>query len=221
MVEYVGRFYRRLNPPEARRLERGHLCMAPIFYLDGHRRALRHADPAREERSLYRVVEEPDDIFKHPPVHEIRLRRDEELLATRAKRRPVVVAGLPATWPPGEGRLRERSVICLPVYSFHEYDTAEFRARVGAIEYPPWIPFPPDAALGLIEGFIRLDRMQTIEQRHLERMDLALTESAERFVSEWTRYHLTGQIDPIWLEIRAELVSQFQARTSGDATSHP
>lgn len=180
VVEYVGGFYRRLGLPEAPRLERGHLRMAPVFYLDGPRQALRHADPALEERSLYRVVEEPDDIFNHPPIHEIRLRRDEELLATRTKKRPVIVAGLPEAWAPGAGRLRERSVICLPVYSFKESDTEEFRARVNAIEYPPWIPFPPDDALGLRAGFIRLDRMQAVEQRHLERMDLALTESAER-----------------------------------------
>ena len=170
---------------------------------------LRHNDPAREERSGYRIVEEPADIFNHAPIHETRLRRDEEILAIRAKRRPVVVAGLPAAWERGGGRLRERSVICLPVYSFQPNDSAEFRARVNALEYPAWIPFPTDDALGVREGFIRLDRMQAIERRQLDPMRLALTEPAKQVVSEWTRYHLTGQIDPIMLEMRADLVSRL------------
>ena len=209
MIEYVGRFYRRIESAEARRLERGHLCMAPVFYLPERLRAIRHNDPAREERSVYRIVEEPADIFNHAPIHETRLRQDEEILAIRAKRRPVVVAGLPAAWAPGGGRLRERSVICLPAYSFQPGDSEEFRARVNALEYPAWIPLPADAAVGVREGFIRLDRMQAVERRQLDPMRLALTESAEQFVSEWTRYHITGQIDPVMLEIRADLVSQL------------
>lgn len=209
MIEYVGQFHRRLESAEARRLERGHICAAPVFYLPERLQVLRHNDPAREERSGYRIVEGPADIFNHAPIHETRLRRDEEILAIHAKRRPVVVAGLPAEWAPGGGRLRERSVICLPVYSFQPGDFEEFRARVNALEYPAWIPFPADDAINIREGFIRLDRMQAIERRQLDPMRLALTESAERFVSEWTRYHITGQIDPIMLEIRDDLVSQL------------
>ena len=209
MVEYVGQFYRRLSPAEARSVEQGHICLAPVFYLDARLRALRHNDPAREERSLYRIVEEPEDLFNHAPIHEVHLRRDEELLVTRAKKRPVVVAKAPVEWEPGRGRLKERSVICLPAYSFHATDSEEFRSRVNAIEYPAWIPLPADNALGFKEGFIRLDRMQAIEHSQLAPMGIALTEPAERFISEWARYHLTGQIDPFLLEVRADLVSQL------------
>ena len=170
---------------------------------------LRHNDPAREERSAYRIVEEPADIFNHAPIHETRLRQDEEILAIRAKRRPVVVAGLPAEWEHGGGRLKERSAVCPPVYSFQPSDNEEFRARVKALEYPAWIPFPADDALRLREGFIRLDRMQAVERQQLDPMRLALTKPAEQVVSEWTRYHITRQIDPIMLEIRADLISQL------------
>jgi hypothetical protein len=60
------------------------------------------------------------------------------------------------------------------------------------------------------EGFIRLDRAQVVEERLLQPIRVALAEEALFLVSEWLRYYLTGEIDPLFLEDRRELLQELQ-----------
>ena len=147
----------------------------------------------------------PNDssIFSRTPVYEIGLQYNEAMLINKAKLRPVLIMSQSnSDWSLGGGRLTERGFVCVPIYSYQQRDSGEFRMRVAAQEYPWWIHIPEFSTFR--EGFARLDRLQMIEQRQLRYMQYALTEDALWFISEWLRYYLTEDIDPMLLEYRDE-----------------
>jgi hypothetical protein len=195
----------------AKQLNRGQLCWGPGLYLPSRLSTLELAyyDPKNERLNQYKVLSKPPEniVFNHTPVHELKLEHDEELLVIKAKRRLlVVISQAPISWPPGGARLKERGYVCLPLYSFHQADSQEFRVRVRALEYPWWIYLPGDSSLRIEEGFVRLDRMQVVEERLLQPVTVTLTEWALLLVSEWLRYFLTGEIEPLFLEDRQDML---------------
>ena len=116
----------------------------------------------------------------------------------------AVISQEQTNWPPGGGRLNEMGYVCAPLYSFHPQDTPEFRSRVRAIEYPWWVYLPEDVRLGIVEGFARLDLIQVVEKGLLSPINVALSEDALWWLSEWLRYYLTGEIEPLFMEERQE-----------------
>ncbi len=214
MVELVGDFYRSVTPVDARRLDRGQICWGPVRYLSTQFQTvdLSSNSPHDERLNEYSLTtHEPGDLslFDHPPVHELRLQSDEVLLVNKAKLRPVVVMSeRNQYWQDGGGRLSERGLVCLPMYSFHRNDSQEFRNRIRVQEYPWWLYLPEYRSLR--EGFARIDRMQTIEELHLQPTLYALTEDSLWFASEWIRYYLTGEIEEVLLEFREEAVRSLQ-----------
>lgn len=213
MVNLIEEFYRHVEPVEARQLNRGQICWGPSLYLSSqiHSVSLASYDPRDERRNRYAILpSEIDDplLFNHTPVHELRLQNDEELLVNRAKRRPVIVISQKNDyWSLGGGRLAERAVVCIPMFSFQIADSVEFRDRIKAQEYPWWLYLP--GTHGFREGFARLDRLQLIEERHLRPRLNALTDDTLWFVSEWLRYYLTGEIDSLLLDYRADSVQSL------------
>jgi len=214
--DLVQQYYRTTTQAEAQQLQRGQLCWGPAVYLMPPQLAtleLVHYNPQDERLNQYKVLWNPPGnvIFNHTPVHELHLASDEEFLVLKAKRRLLLVISQGAgDWPLGGARLRESGYVCLPLYSFHDDDPPDLRIRVKAHEYPWWVCLPENAIPRLKEGFIRLDRMQVVEKRLLEPRTVALTDDALFLVSEWLRYYLTGEIDPLFLEYRSELLSQIQ-----------
>ena len=212
--ELFGNYYRRVEPLESRRLERGQFCWAPMLYLPQRAQsvAVRSYNPADERGNRYAIVSpQADDParFDHAPIHEIKLEYNEGLYAVKGKVRPVIVMSQRnEEWQPGEGRLAERGLACVPVYSFQQRNDSEFRARVRAHEYPWWIYLPEGS--GIRESFMRLDRIQVIEESRLQPMRTALAEDALWFVSEWMRYYMTGEIDPMLEEYRRETLQAIQ-----------
>ncbi len=164
MVELVEEFYRSVEPIEARQLNRGQICWGPFLYMSSQIQsvALSSYGPQDERRNRYTILHsEPDDpsLFDHTPVHELRLQNDEELLVHKAKRRPlIVVSQKNHFWNMGGARIAERGIACIPMYSFQDTDSSEFRDRIKAQEYPWWIYLP--GSHGFREGFARLDRFR-------------------------------------------------------------
>ena len=216
MVELVGKFYRPVKPIKARQLYRGQICWSPILYLSPRLQtvSIRSHSPRHELLNELSIsTHAPDDfsVFDHPPVHELRLQNDEALVVNKAKRRPVIVMSQRNTpWQMAGARLSERGLVCLPMYSFHPQDSREFRNRIRAQEYPWWLYLPEHTTFR--EGFARLDRLQTIEESHLQPALHALSDDALWFVSQWLRYYLTEEIDDFLLDYRRELI---QSLTNG------
>lgn len=211
--ELIGEYYRRRSGVESRLLERGQFCRAPVLYLPPQAQsvAIQSYNPADESGNRYAIVPSGSDLSQpdHPPVHDIHLRHDEALYAVKGKRRPVIIMSRRnEAWAPAGGRLAESGLICVPVYSFHPNDIPEFRDRVRAHEYPSWIYLPGGSVIR--ESFMRLDRIQVIEESHLDPMRVALTEDALWFASEWMRYFLTGEIEPVLEDCRRETMQAIE-----------
>ncbi len=214
MSKLVEQYYQSTRVADGKLLSRGQLCWAPGYYLAPNITTveLTSYDPRDERRNRYAILPNPpeDLLFNHTPVHEIGLKYNEELLVIKAKMRLFVIASQkPILWPAGAGRLSERGFVCLPLYSFHSTDPPDIRARVEALEYPWWIYLPENKNLRTKEGFIRLDRVQVIEERLIKPITIALTGDALFFISEWLRYYLTEEIEPIFLEDRKESLKEL------------
>ena len=180
MIDIVGEVYRPISQIEARQLNRGQICWGPVGYLSSKLETveLSSYNPQDEPRNRFSIsVYEPDErsVFEHAPVHELKLQSNEALVISRTKRRPVIVMSQKnQPWPRAGSRLAERGLVCLTVYSFHPNDSQDFRRRIRAQEYPWWLYVPEH--LGFQEGFVRLDRLQTIEEAHLQPMTRTLTD---------------------------------------------
>lgn len=213
MVDLVDGFYRNVTRVAARQLARGQICWGPVGYLSSQLQSvsLGSHNPRDERLNQYSIsTHSPDDrsVFDHPPVYDLRLQNDEALLVTKTKRRPVIVMSQRnQPWPSAGARLAEHGLVCLPMYRFHTDDPPEFRRRIRAQEYPWWLYLPPYERF--LEGFARLDRIQTIEETHLQPRTIALTDDALWVASEWLRYYLTEEIEDLPFEYRQKLVQSL------------
>ncbi|MBI2907050.1 MAG: hypothetical protein HYX92_05280 [Chloroflexi bacterium] len=218
MQDLVGEYFTNTTVAEAKRLKRGQICLGHALYLESNVAtiALCEYKPENEHLNRYKVLWNTprEALFNHTPVHELQLASDEEFLVIKAKKRPLVILSeRNEGWGAAADRTREKAVTCAPMYSFHERDTREFRDRVYACEYPCWVYVPKHDALHVKEGFLRLDRLQVIEESCLEPIPKALTESALYAVSEWLRYYLRGEIDPLFLDYRRQCLDALEGES--------
>jgi len=211
MTNLVNNYYQSTTVADAKLLKRGQFCWAPGQYLPTSITTLELIDynPTDERCNRYVVLPNPprNVIFNHTPVHELHLEHDEELLVIKAKKRLfLVISQAPISGIPGANRLRGDGFVCLPLYSFHSTDAPEFLARIRVLEYPWWLYMPENTTFRIKESFARLDRLQVIEKNMIEPIQVALTNDALFLVSEWLRYYLTGEIEPIFLEDRQQMI---------------
>jgi len=207
--ELFDHFYRQTTAAESHLLGRGQLCWGPIQYLAQRLATLQlvYYDPRDERNNTYQITPNQtlDQAFNHTPVHDLNLHSDEEMLMVKAKLRPMaVISQKPTEWTLAGGRLNEKGYICVPLYSFHQDESQEFRNRVWAVEYPSWVYLPGDTRLGMKEGFARLDRVQVLDKELISPTQVALSEDALWWLSEWLRYYLTEEIEPLFMEERQE-----------------
>jgi hypothetical protein len=211
----VQEYYRQIKIGQAKQLGKGVLGWAPAYYLPETLTTLElvHYNPSNELQNRYAVAKPQSNIlFNHTPVHELHLESNEELLVIKAKRRKfVILCEAPDYGSGGESRLCERCCIGLPLWTFHPTDSEDFKLRIKALEYPWWIYLPEAKALGMQEGFVRLDRFLVIPLPLMEPLPLSLSEDAMYLVTEWFRYYSTGQIDPLFMEDRTALIQALNA----------
>gem|GEM_PF-5671275 len=88
MFGLVDQYFVGTTAPEANELRRGHLCLAPVFYLFNNLSVIEllEPNPQNERLNKYRLLSNPPEntLFNHTPVHELRLASDEKLLAVKA-----------------------------------------------------------------------------------------------------------------------------------------
>jgi hypothetical protein len=175
---------------------------------------IRSYDPAEEHRSVVHLRTDPSDLFNHAPSYAPKVEADEELLAVSAKRRMGVVASLPQPpWQLAAGVPTMETYLLVPLYSFHEDHSEEFRLRVRAFEYPSLIYAPSEPSSGIEkEGFLLLERAQFVARPFMRPANVRLTDEAMRLVDAWLWYVLTGEIDPDLLELRGLLMQELLGR---------
>jgi len=86
------------------------------------------------------------------------------------------------------------------------YLIIRFRSRIKKLEYTKWLYISENNSMNIREGFIRLDRIQVVEKCLIQPISVSFTADALLFVSEWLRYYLTNEIDPLFMEDRMELL---------------
>jgi hypothetical protein len=192
---------------------RGQLWRAPMLYLVDKMQVLRirSYDPAEEHRSVIHLRTDPGDLFNHLPSYTPRVEADEELLAVGAKRRMGVVASLPQpNWQEIARIPAMETYFLIPLYSFHEGHSEEFRLRVRAFEYPSLLYAPAEPSAGInSEGFLLLQRAQFVARSLMQPANIRLTDEAMGLVDAWLRYVLTSEIDPDLLELRRLLMQEL------------
>jgi len=172
---------------------------------------VRSYDPAEEHRSVVHLLTQPPDTFNHVPTYQPKVERDEELLAVGAKKRMGVVCSIePTGWQQVAGVRVSEAYLLVPLYSFHEDHSDEFRLRVRAFEYPSLIYAPAEPSEGISrDGFFLVERAQFVSRQVMQPANVRLTEEAQRLLEAWLVYVITGAIDPDLLELRAVLMQQL------------
>lgn len=217
MKDLVSHCFARDFVPQTATPERGQLWWAPLLYLVDKMQVLRIRayDPAEEHRSVIHLRTDPADLFSHTPSFTPKVESNEELLAVGAKRRMGVVASLPQPpWQQAAGIPLTEAYFLLPLYSFHEDHSDEFRLRVRAFEYPSLIYAPAEPSAGIDkEGFLLLERAQFVARGFMRAAQVRLTDEAMSLVDAWLAFMLTGAIDPDLLELRGMLMQELLGRS--------
>ena len=172
-------------------------------------------DPAEEHRSVLHLRTNPPDLFDHPPVVHPHLESTEELLAVVGKKRMGAVLSLPATqWRNAAGSQGDEPFLLVPLYSFHETHSDDFRLRVRAFEFPSLVFSPGEAENGSrLDGFFLLERAQWVARSLMTPANFTLTDGALEVVENWFQYLTSGTMQkPEYVEFREILMSELLGR---------
>ena len=188
----------------------GCLCWAPVLYLlgeSGQKRLFTQYDrTTATDKITLQTLKLEDFETEHEPIHLLGLHYTEQAVILRAKLRPVVVIGIS---PPDE-------MLVAPVYSFRPED-AWFREEVKAYKYPQDFYLPSSTVhRRLTEGYIRLDRLQSVAEPWVRRMPLRLSDSAYSLLHSWLRVYFgesVDYVDPDLAEYRTDAASNLATAT--------
>jgi hypothetical protein len=178
----IDTFYK--NLPESifrKEIVIGQLCWIPAPHLNKIPMILEveRADPREVYATKFRVRNLLETDFKQKaklPIKSLNLRETEELIVSKAKKRPAIVICNSTTiydditkLLKGLGRLhlQEECLIAVPIYNI---ETDEHRggfppimvSRIKALMYSQFFYCPPLLKAGLSGGVARLDRLQMV-----------------------------------------------------------
>jgi hypothetical protein len=206
MIEVFGDCYEHPGDGYHNRRERGHLYEALIPY-SGQRAPRRLKVTAFDGKGPpWCEVEEAslNDIRNSSAVPELNLKRGEALVVREAKCRRVILLS---------GTNRHDDVFLVaPIYSFKSYDTEEHRSRVKAYAYNTLFWLPGDEESGMLEGCVRLDRVQPVHTALLGPKPVKLTRDALDALTAWYGSYLTNRIPERIGEYRRAALEQLKAK---------
>ena len=201
ITQLITQFYRKL-PRETFRKEPaiGQLCWMPSLHINKIPMIMEveRADPKEVYATKFHVRNLRENDFKAReklPIKSLSLRITEELIVSKAKKRPaVVVWGSPMIFEDmeklltsiGRPHLQEYCLAVIPVYNIETVDHAGgfppvMVSRIKALMYNQFFYCPPMDDIGLAEGIARLDRIQVIlptDRAVYEPLPVALSEDA-------------------------------------------
>jgi mRNA-degrading endonuclease toxin of MazEF toxin-antitoxin module len=128
----------------------------PLWVLRPKQRPFRDMAP--------RLAEEVDDLFVG--------NQGEEALVVHAKARPVVVLS------PHRELRHLRQVRVVPLYSYRDNSLGRMRPAIEAGEVAGAFHLAGEVGLGVEDGVLRLDQMQSVHAHHLSNQVASLTDAA-------------------------------------------
>lgn len=201
ITQLITQFYRNL-PKDSFRKEPtvGQLCWAPSLHINKVPMVMEveRADPKEAFATKFKLRSLSERDFRARaklPIKSINLRQTEELIVSKAKKRPaIVVWGSPMIFEDvekllisiGRPHLQEYCLAVVPVYNIETIDHAGgfppiMVSRIKALMYNQFFYCPPMNDIGFSEGIARLDRIQTIlptDRAVYDPLPIALSEDA-------------------------------------------
>jgi len=222
LEDLINPFYQPVGSLAAAAYTPGQLFRAPVGYTREDLEVWRPAgtDASQTSAATFRLVAAPGDAFGRAlPLHEPRLATNEEFLATRAKRRPVILLSR-APNPPGVeqikggGQVYRRLALVVPVYSLTNRHTGElkyrpeFPDRMRVLEWPEFLYLPPSPGILPAPSFARLSEMQPVYEPQLVPFNLRLVNEALAVLRDQVRYLTAGKYEGALAAYREELLNQ-------------
>jgi hypothetical protein len=216
MNDLIDTYYEVSTTQGEEAFQRGQIHWAPCLYLERDLTLVRPAGPEPWTGAIegWEMVDgaqprlDPSP-FDHPPLRSPPLENREEWLALKAKQRPsILFSSPPEQWHYRSGETRESVYLMLPMFSFHDNDSEEFRLRVRALAYRELFFLPGDEELHMVEGFVRFDRAHVVPRSWLRRHRTKLSDDAMLVLDEWFHFFLTGTAADWLLQYRAELAAE-------------
>jgi len=173
LTDLINPFYQAVGSLAAAAYTRGQLFRTPLGYTRENLELWRPAgtDASQTSAATFRLVPAPGDAFGRAlPLHDPRLETNEEFIAIRAKRRPVILLSR-APAPPDVapvrrgGRVYRRLALVVPVYSLTNRHTGtlkyrpEFVERMQMLEWPEFLYLPPMAGVLPVPSFARVSEL--------------------------------------------------------------
>lgn len=218
----IEQFYEPVGPHFRDTPERGQIFWTHIGYAREDLQLWRPTglDPSQPTVPSFRLESAGQDAFSRAlPLHTPRLETNEEFVAVRAKKRPVILV---SPVPPDTGipRLRRGGLIdrklCLvvPVYSLmdrHENRLKypqEFIERIRLLEYPQFLFLPEAPGFPRVHSFARISELQAVYQPHLEPVNLRLSETVRQILEGQIAHIITGAYGGEYETYRELLMNQ-------------
>jgi hypothetical protein len=218
--DIIGPYY--ASPPAAAVHIPGRIYETRVYYFPpGSLNVLKFDYEAanRGESVKYDVGPGDATAFDHIPVRLPRpLQRDEAFGVVTVSNRRVVLLSNPVEQPRGAPRqdFPASHLVC-PMFRFHDTHDAEFRLRVQAWEYEWLFHLPENIDFGVIEGFLRLDRIVAIPLGQLRPTNVMLTANAFMALRECLNCFAGGTMDADFAEYRRLLLEELN-RVLGHST---
>lgn len=218
----IEQFYEPVGPDFRQTFERGQICWTHIGYTREDLQLWRPTglDPSQTTVNSFRLEPAGQDAFRRNlPLHTPPLETNEEFVAVRAKRRPVILIS-PVPPATGISKLRRGGLIdrkiCLvvPIYSLSDRQVqrlkypAEFIERLRILEYPQFL-FLPDSPGGFsVPSYARVGELQAVYQPHLRPENRRLCKSVQHILEGQIIYATTGVYGGEFENYREQLMNQ-------------
>jgi hypothetical protein len=201
ITQIITQFYKDL-PRDTFRKEPtvGQLCWVPALHINQIPMVMEveRADPKEMNVTQFRIRDLTESDFKARgklPIKSLNLRETEELIVSKAKKRPaIIVWGSPIIFEDiekllisiGKSHLQEYCLALVPIYSIETVDHPRgfppvMVSRIRALMYNQFFYCPGIRDIAFTEGVARLDRIQIIlptERAVYEPLPIALSEDA-------------------------------------------
>jgi len=167
-------------------------------------------NPASPDSRKYRLLSKDfeqlrDELnqSKVPPHYELGLRRNEVILAVKAKDRPVVVLSpvLSSEETSGFPPHFKGCVLCAPLYTLVDgsnrinpnYSPGVVNGVI-ALKYSVMFPVITCPYLGSRVSGLRLDRIMPVRTEFLHKTQCKVTDKWFDYICAWVRFYATGQL---------------------------
>lgn len=176
------------------------------------------SEPTKTIAREFQLQAAGKDAFRRAyPLQTPKLETNEEFIAVRAKRRPVILMQAASSLDESDnkgfrGRLQRRRCLVAQVYGLSDVVTerVEFNPvlidRVRKMEFPELMFLPKRSGFLEVDSMLRLDEMQSVFRPHLEPKPLALSGDLCEILRHQFQFLITRSAPNPYTELREVLL---------------